>query len=891
MPSFKFWRSRPELEVDEELASHIELLTRRYLEQGMSELEARARAHERFGERDGVRAQCTTISQRMEARVRRAEYLEELAQDLKFALRTLRKSRLFTVVALSTIAIGVGANTAIFSVIDAVLLEAPPYANASRLMVLFNSYEQEGLSKTPLSAPEFFDVRATMHSFDAIAAMRPRPATVVGNGGPPEGLSAYVVTPNFFQVLGANAAYGRTFRDGDGIANGASLVVLSHALWTRRYGADTSLIGKAITINAAPYTVIGVMPPGLRFPDDALGYAKSPADIWIPSTYDAQNTPPNRGNQNLIAMGRRKPGATDANIRTDLGLVSARFKRELPDRYASLRAKNWHPIAVTLQDETVGAVKPVLLLFGGAVAFVLLIACMNVANLLIDRGSLRTREFAVRLALGAGRARLLRQLLTESLVLTTFGGVLGVAVAKILVVVLTRLQPGDIPRLSSATVNGSVLLFALGVSIITGLLIGLLPALQQSRTGLAGAMNESSRGASDGKSRRHTRAILVGVEVALALVLLNGAGLLGRSFAALQNIEPGFSAPSAMTMYTSLPRTRYDSAYKIANFYEQLQNNLATIPGATKVGGIYPLPMSGEGWSGSFDIEGVPENPMEGPHAEFAAAMPGYFGAIGIPIVQGRDFTAEDKIGRELVVIVDEELARKYWLNENAIGKRVNAAAAPGVFETVVGVVKHVRTEKPEAFGGPQIYLPYMQHPQGMIYSVVRTSVSPNTLARALRGAVELLDKDLPVSKLQSMTEVQLKIVARQRFNMLMIGMLAVVALVLASVGLYGVMSYLVTQRAREIGIRMALGGQASDVRWLVVRESLWISLGGLAGGTIATLALSGVLGKMLYEVKATDPATYASIAVLLLSVASVAAYGPARRATRVAPLEVLRDG
>ncbi|MEO7999248.1 MAG: FtsX-like permease family protein, partial [Gemmatimonadaceae bacterium] len=491
---------------------------------------------------------------------------------------------------------------------------------------------------------------------------------------------------------------------------------------------------------------------------------------------------------------------------------------------------------------------------------------------------------------GAGRARLLRQLLTESLVLALFGGVLGVAVAVLLVKLLSRLQPGDIPRLSGATINGNVLMFALCVSVLTGLLIGLFPALQQSRTGLAGTMNDSSRGSSEGRGRRRTRAVLVGVEVALALVLLNGAGLLGRSFAALQNVEPGFSAPNTMTMYVSLPRSRYDSAYKIANFYEQLQNRLAVLPGATKVGAIYPLPMSGEGWSGSFDVEGAPKDAAEGPHAELAAAMPGYFGAIGIPVLEGRDFTADDRPGHERVVIVDEELAKKYWPNESAIGKRINVDEAEGVWETIVGVVRHTRSAKPDERGGPQLYMPYLQHPQGMIYSIVRSSVPPYSLSASLRGAVQAIDRDLPVSKLQSMDDVQAKVVARQRFNMLMIGMLAVVALVLASVGLYGVMSYLVTQRAKEIGIRMALGGRAPHVRWLVVRESLWISLGGLAAGTVATLALSGVLGKMLFEVKATDPATYASIAALLLVVASVAAYAPARRATRVMPLEVLRD-
>lgn len=885
-----FWKSRPEVDVDDEFAAHIEMQTHRYMQSGLSESAARARALERFGNTDAVREECTTIQNRMEARVRRTEYLDELKQDMRFTLRSLRKSRLFTVVALLTIAIGVGANTAIFSVIDAVLIQSPPYANASRVVVINNSYGVDGKDMAAVSPPEYFDYAARLKSLDMVAALRPATATLVGDGGEAEALNAYIVTPNLFQLLGANALIGRTFRPGDGVPGGALTVVLSHALWQRRFGGDSSIVGKSVTINALSRTVVGVMPPDVRFPDDPVGYAKAKADAWTPSTLETQNTPQQRGNQNLVILGRKKAAITDAAVRSELGILAEQYKKEYPERYGRNPGK-WRIASKTLQDETVGAVRPVLLLFGGAVGFVLLIACVNVANLLIARGTLRQKEFAVRLALGAGRARLLRQLMTESVMLSMGGGVLGVGIAHITVKGLSRIQPGNIPRLDDASVNVNALFFALGLSVLTGLVIGILPALQQSGLGLAGAINESSRGASDGRGRRRTRAALVVVEVAMALVLLNGAGLLGRSFMELQGIKPGFDAGDAMTMYVSLPRARYDSAYKIANFHEQLQSNLASVPGAVKVGGIYPLPMAGEGWSGSFELEGkVPAAGEEPPHAQFAASMPGYFGAMGIELVEGRDFTAQDRRGNEMVAIIDEDLAKKYWPNESALGKRVNADAADGVYETIVGIVRHVRSASPAESGEGQLYLPYLQHPQGMIYSVIRSNVPPHTLTQPMRDAVRSLDADLPVAKLQSVDDILYKVLARQRFNVIMIGALALVALTLASIGLYGVMSYLVTQRSKEIGIRMALGGQPAHVRWLVMRESLVIAMAGLIVGTTASLAMSGVLAKMLYGIQATDAATYASIAGLLFVVSAVAAFGPVRRATRVAPLEVLRE-
>lgn len=886
-----FWKDRAEVVVDDELESHIELQTHRYVEMGMPESEARAKAVARFGNADDVRRECSTIQQRMETRVRRTEYLDELRQDVKFTFRSLSKSRLFTVVSLLTIAIGVGANTAIFSVIDAVLVQPPPYAHASQTMVIGNATASDLSVPGAVSAPEFFDYATRLQSVDAVAALRPRVATLVGNGGEAEALNAYVVSPNLFQLLGVGAAHGRTFRHGDGIPGGELSVVLSDALWQRRFGADPTIVGRSITINTLPHVVVGVMPPGVRFPDEPVGYLKSKADVWISATFANVNTPQNRGNQNLVVLARRKPASTEAMVARDAEMLAQQFRNELPERYGNDVGK-WKIASASLRDTTVGAVRPMLLLFGGAVGLVLLIACVNVANLMIARGALRQREFAVRLALGAGRGRLLRQLMTESVLLSVGGGVIGIAFAIAAVKILVRLQPGNIPRLDNANVNVQALLFAVGLSVTIGLVIGLLPAFQQSAAGVATAIRDGGRGASDGRARRTTRAALVVFEVAMALILLNGAGLLGKSFVRLQEVDPGFDAGNAMTMYVSLPRAKYDSAFKVVNFHEQLQNKLERIPGATRASGIYPLPMAGEGWSGSFEIEGVVHTPGEdGPHAQFATTMPGYFAAMGITLVAGRDFTERDRFGQEMVAIIDEDLAAKFWQGEDPIGKRIAADAADGTYETVVGVVRHVRSANHAETGEGHLYLPYMQHPQGMIYSVVRTAAGPNMLMNQMRDAVRSLDQDVPVSKVQSVDELLSKSLARPRFNVMMIGALATVALILASIGLYGVMSYLVQQRAREIGIRMALGGQPAHVRWMVVRESLTIALIGVGVGTVASVALSGAVSGMLYGVNPTDVFTFGSVALFLLVVAVVASIGPVRRATGVAPLEVLRDG
>jgi putative ABC transport system permease protein len=888
-----FWRVPVATEVNEELEAHIELQTARYIREGMPPEAARAKAMARFGDSLAVREQCTDIRQDMENDMRRSEIREELRQDTVFALRGFRRAPLFTLVALATIAIGVGANTAIFSVVNTVLLRPLPYANANRNVSLFNSYGPELSDRASVAGGELFDYRETIKSLDAIAAIRGgSPSVLTAQNVDPESVIAYAVTPNLFDVLGVRPILGRSFLPTDGRPNDALVVILSHALWQRRYGGDSSVIGKTLVLNDFPRTIVGVMGPDMRFPDSPVGYAGAKADLWAANTFETTRTPNQRGNQNLVVVGRMREGATQADLTRDLAALDARFKREYPDRYGA-EAKHWHTVSISLRDEMIGPVRPALLMLSGAVGLVLLIACVNVANLLLARTALRQRELAVRLALGADRIRLLRQLLTESIILALGGGLLGVGVAWLAVRGLRTYAVVEMPQLAGTSLDLTVLAFSFLISAVAGILIGLVPAFQQAAATPGSVLGESTRGASAGLTKRRLRSALVVAQVAMALVILNTAGLLGRSFAAMQRVEPGFVPDGVMSAYINVPRRlggAYDTIQKVAAFYERLSGELARLPGVTSVGGVYPLPVSNDGWSGSFDVEGRPEDSREAPpHAEYAAAMPGYFKTMGMRL-RGRDFNSDDRMGRPLTVIVDEELARKYWPKEDAIGKRISRDASTGQWMTVIGVVNHVHRDGPTKRGEPQLYLSYLQQPQGMLYAVVKGSADPYALAGSIRQTVKSLDRDLPVSKQRSLADLQHDAIARQRFNLVLTSLFAIAALALASIGLYGVMAYLVAQRTREIGIRVALGGRPSDVRGMILRESMGIAGVGLVIGLAGSLAMSRAMTGFLFQIKATDPMTYGSIALLLIVVASLAAFGPARRATKVDPLTALRD-
>ena len=883
------WPVSIETEILEEIAAHLELQTRRFMDDGMSESDARAAARARFGNPDIVRDECRVIRTNMETDMRRSEMRQELQMDVQYTLRMLRRNPLFALVAIITMALGIGANTTIFSVLNAVLLQSLPYRFAGRTMMIWNNNSLSRIEITSVSPPEYFDLKDGLRRFDAVGAVTRQPSSLVGEGGEPERVSAYVVTPNFFDLVGTKPTFGRTFGGDDGSPGAARVILLSHALWMRRFGGDPKIIGKAVNVAGFVRTVVGVMPPGVRFPDAPLDFLREPADLWIPSTWESSRGT-SRGNQNLAVIARRKADATPQQAAADLAEMSAQFRVRFPDRYASQSAKGWSLIALPLQDQMVGPVRTALLVISGAVALILLIACVNVANLLLARAAARQREIAVRMALGAGRGRLVRQLLTESSVLAFLGGALGVALAWVGVRLIVRLDAG-LPRLANASVDWRVLLFSLIATITAGLLVGLVPALQQSSTRVRSALGEATRGASVGRDGARLRRVLVAAQVAMALLVLVAAGLLGRSFIALERVPVGFTPENLISYQVTLPYAKYDSASKLLNFYDQLRAATANIPGVIEASAVYPLPMAGDGWSGTFTVEGEPTGgdvPL--PHAELAVAMPGYFHAARIPLIAGREFDATDRPNSPSVVVVDEALARKHWPGQSAIGKRVNSDLPDGQWAIVVGVVGHVHNSGPQAEGEPQLYLPYAQHAERTMSIVARTNSPLASVAPPVRAAVKSLDPEMPVAKLGSLDDIISRTLTKQRFNTLLLGIFAATALVLASVGLYGVMSFLVSQRSREIGIRMALGGEVGAIRGMVLREGILISLTGLLVGLVASLLLARTLAGLLFGVTATDPATYASIGALLLAVGCAASYGPARRATRVDPVVALRD-
>lgn len=884
-----FWPVSVDHEVDEELAAHLALQTRRYMEAGMDEDAARRAARERFGDVGRVRTECHDIRTAMEGQMRRSEWLEELRMDIRFALRGLRRTPLFAAVVIGTMAIAIGASTAIFSVVNAVLLRSLPYEHGDRIDVIWNGNAATPGEHYAVSAPEYFDLAAQLRDHDAVAAITPQPSALVADGGEPERLMAYVATPNLFDLLGARPALGRAFAGDDGRPDASRVIVLSHGLWTRRFGADPRIIGKTITVGGFQRTVIGVMPAAIRFPDAPVGFLKSPADLWIPSTWETSHND-SRGNQVLAVLARRRMGVDDRRAQADVDAVAARWRADYAARYASESAKGWRLSAIPVREEMVGSTRAGLAVVSGAVLLVLLIACINVTNLLVGRGAARRHEMGIRTALGAGRGRLIRQVVTESVVLSFAGGILGIGGAAIVVRALVQTGGATLPRIAGAGLDPAVLAMSVALTTLCGLCVGLVPALRQSQSDVRDTLATRGSDAASGRSAERLRSLLVGAQVAMALVVLVGAGLLVRSFVALTHVQPGFIADRVLTAQLTLPRARYDSAMEIIGFYDQLIAQAQSSPGVVAVSAGYPLPMSGDGWSGSFSVDGEPDGPNDPqPHAEYGVAMPGYFDALRIPVRAGREFASTDTRDAPRVVVVDELLARQHWPGQSPIGKRLNRDRA-GNWATVIGVVAHVRKGGPRNEGEPQLYLPFAQNPQTTLSVVMRSRASPLAMAQPLRDAVRAIDAQLPVSQLQPYASLVERTTAGERFNAVMLGAFGAVAALLASIGLYGVMAYGVSRRTREIGIRLALGGAPSSIRRMVLGEGLAVVMAGLIVGLGAALLLSRTVSGLLFGVTPTDVATYGAITLLLFCVGLAAAWIPARRATRIDPMLALRE-
>jgi len=881
--------------VLDELEFHLEMQTRRFEAAGLGRAEARARALERLGNIDDVRRACRALTERMEDDVRRREWWHGLGQDLAYAMRAARKTPLFTVTALATIAIGIGASTAIFSVVNAVILQSVAYDRPGDLGVIWNSYGQAGLGEAAVAAAEFADLRERAHAFEDAAALRSQFTSVSGECGEaagcePERAVGYAVSPALFDLLRVRPAMGRPFVAADGAAGAPAVVLLSDAIWRRRFGADPSVVGRSIVVGATRTEIVGVLPPAVRFPDAPVGFLKNPADLWLP--YDwTRNRTDGRGNQNLGVLVRLRPGLTMAQAQNDLDVIAQGFRTEFPARYAG-PGINWRIKIVPLREQMVGDTRASFVLLAAAVTFVLLIACANVANLMLARGVGRRRELALRSALGASRPRLIRQLFVEAALFAAAGGLLGLALAAAGVRGLIALDPGTIPFLGRATIDLTVLIAAAVVTVATGVLIGLAPALRYSVADPHLTLADGGRAIGGSPLRRRLRSALVVGEIALAVVVLVAAGLLVRSYAALSRIPLGFEADGTAIAQIALPRARYDRAARVFAFYDDAIARLAALPGVVSVSGISPLPMSGEGWSGTLVVRGrvpVPGEPE--PHAEYATALPDYFRTMRIPLLEGRDFTAADRQGAAGVVIVDRTLAERYWPGESAIGKHLRPFGPPKDdtgWSTVIGVAGHVRNGGPRKDGEPQVYIAARQWGDlGLVY-VARAAGDPAPLPAAMRVAIREVDRDLPVARLALTPDVIARVVAPERFSTLLLAIFGGVALVLATVGLYGVMAFLVSQRTREIGIRLALGGRPGQVLAHLLGEGLRLAAIGIAAGLGVALALARAVRTLLFGITATDPLTYAAIAVLLLAVALVASYLPARRVLRVDPVQAL---
>jgi putative ABC transport system permease protein len=805
-----------------------------------------------------------------------------LLQDVRYGCRVLRRSPGFTIIAVLALALGIGATSVIFSVIDAVILKPLPYRDPQRLVQLWMRFTGIGIPNDQnwVSAPEFMDLQQN-HSFEQLAAIDDASVNV-SIGGLPERIPAAVVSPSFFPLLGVQAQVGRVFLPEEGRLGRQRVVLLSDGLWRRRFGADPAVLGRSLVMNEQSYRIVGVLPRGFHFSQDA--------EMWTPLAFTANDlSPDNRGSHGLRVIARIKPGLSLEQARADMAVVSQRIIDQNP-KYP-YKFYHFGVIVVPLLEQQIGDIKLALWIMMGAVALVLLIACGNVANLLLARASGRQREMAVRQALGVGRWRLTRQLLTESLLLALAGGAAGWLLAYGALRVLVAAAAASFPRVAGTHMDLRVLIFTVLVSLATGILFGLAPAFHSA--GASPAALKEGRRASGGTHR--IRGALVVAELALSLVLLAGSGLLIRSFLRLQEVDAGFRTEGVLTMRISLPESNYPKPEQTRAFYHELLDGVRRLPGVDAAGAVTGLPLDETGWSGTatIDTQAVPAKETS-PEVDQRPVTPGYFQAMGIALVRGRYFDARDNESGAPVAIVDETLARTYWPHQEAIGQRLKTGDrdSKSPWRTVIGVVRHVRYRTLEAPSRVEFYWPYDQTPFALdsMSLAIHTAADPRLLAAAVQKQVQALDPDQPVYHIRTLHELMADSLARRRLSMLMLAIFAGVALLLAAVGIYGVMSYAVTQRARELGIRMALGARGTNILWLVLGESLWLTALGVGIGLAASLWLTRLLSTLLFNVTATDPLTYLLVALFLAAIAQLASFLPAWRATTLDPVAALRQ-
>ena len=806
-------------------------------------------------------------------------------QDLRFGLRMLAKKPGFTVIAVLTMALGIGANTAIFSVVNAVLLNPLPFPQPEQLITIYGYFRATSQDNMSASVPEFTDYRERTQSFEQIAGYDDFSANLTPTNGDPERVEALLVTPELFSLLRVTPQIGRVFLHEEAQDGNDDVVLISDELWRRGFGANPSLVGQKVIVNGRNNTVIGIMPPGFAFPQRTELWKP----LWFPADqYDQQR----RGNRGVTVIGRLRQSVSLSAAQAEMNHLAAQLTEQYPRNYES---RGWSISVVRLLDDYVGDARKGLLVLLGAVSFVMLIACANVANLSLTRATARRQEIALRLALGAGRWRVTRQLLVESVLLALAGGAAGLLLAAWGTGLLLRLAPDDLPRIQEVNLDARVLAFTFAVSLITGILFGLVPALAASNPDLNETLKEGGRGGTGSGKRHRTRSAFVVAQVTLALVLMIGAGLMLKSFSRLQQVDPGFNPDGVLTMRMLLPYEIYQKPAERAAFYKQLLERAKSAPGIEAASATSNVPLTQRGSSGTVSGENSAVGPSDLPvEAELRWITPDYFEAIGTSLLAGRAFTEADTQGAPLAAVVDESFAQRFYPNDDPVGKRIKRGKLDSTrpWMTIVGVVRHVQSRRLDTSSGVQVYLPFYQEPTAFNMSlVVRTSAAdPLLLSNTLRGAIKSLDNNQPVYDVYTLRQIVGDSMAQRRFWMLLMGLFAGVALALAAVGIYGVMSYSVEQRTHEIGIRIALGAQTSDVLRLVIRQGLTLTSVGIAIGLAAALALTRLMQTLLFGISATDWVTYLEIGALLTLVALLACYLPAQRASKVDPMNALRQ-
>ena len=877
-----------ESRIVRELAAQLDDFYREARARGASEAEADAHACRQIGDWDRMaqdvwladrphaRPRIDRLADRIEgaAETRRGGWkvMADLLRDMRYAVRQLAKAPGFTVVTVLTLALGIGATSAIFSVVNGVLLQPLPYPDPDGLVRVHEVVPQYG--RFSVAPANFLDWRKQNSVFERIAAYAAGSTTLAGTEGPERVLNA-AVSWDTFELLKVSPVLGRSFTEEEEMPGKANVIVLSQGAWQRRFGGDPSILGRTVNVSGAPATIVGVMPAGFYFPT-------RDAELWMPLTINPANPP--RGAHFLGVLARRKPGISTDQAQAEMKTIAERLAVQYPASNANESAE-----VVLLHEQIVGAIRPALMTLFAAVVVVVLIACANVANLLLVRASVREKEIAIRAAIGAGRRRLVLQMLAESLVLSLAAGGLGLLLAYLAIPSIQTLSAGSIPRVLDVAIDLRVLAFAFITSLAVGIVFGLAPAWQVTRTTLGGVLKEGGRGSSSSGGRWLRSGLLI-LEVALSIVLLVGATLLLRSFARLTSVDPGFRPEGVLTFRIALPQPSYPQPHNRVAFYDTLLNKLEALPQVTSAGMVQAFPMRGD-YSLSFAIQGrPPSKPGEGPSANHRVASPGYFATLGIPLLRGRTFTDRDSENAPMVAVIDEAFATRHFPNEDPIGRGLDIGNGTDGFYEIVGIVGNVHHEGLDSDPLPTMYVPYRQDIFSGMWLVARTNGDPAQLTSTVRQTVREIDPALPAFSISPLENVISDSVAQRRFSMLLLGVFALIALFLAAVGLYGVVAYTVSQRTQEIGVRMAIGADRSDVLKMVVGGGMKLALVGVVIGTAGALAVARLVAAMLFDVTPFDPTSYLLTAATLLTIAALACYVPARRAMRVDPVVALRQ-